>query len=139
MDNNGFNNDYNSQNEQNGGDNLQYAYQSYMEVRSKSRGFAVASLVLGILSIVCCCLTYAGLAMAVLAIIFAAVSRKKMGYFDPLALAGLILGIIGAVFGVSVIVTDILSRAGAFDAYLEEYFKQFEDLYGDPNDTTSGF
>ncbi len=119
-------NNYNEQPEMNG----QPAYQAYMEVKSKSRGFAVASLVLGILSVVCCCFLYVTLAMAILSIIFAIVSRRKMGYFDPLALAGLILGIIGAVFGVANIAFEVMVRMGMFDELLQEYEKMFEDIYG---------
>ncbi len=91
--------------------------QAYMEVKSNKRGFAVASLVLGILSIVCCCLSYAGFVMALLAVIFAAVSKTKMGYFDPLAIAGLVLGIIGLVFGAAIIICDMLARFGFFSEF----------------------
>ncbi len=101
----------------------------YMEVKSNKRGFAVASLILGIVSVVCCCISYAGLAMAILAIIFAVVSKRKMGYFDPLAVAGLILGIVGTVFGATVVLVDVLSRFGYFgdlEDLFEEAMKQYE-------------
>lgn len=124
MNDNGYNNDYNQQQNEAGS----YAFQNVIDAKSSNRGFAIASLVLGILSIVCCCLTYVGLAMAIMAVVFAIVSRGKMGYFDPLALTGLILGIIGVVFGISTVVTEILINTGMFDSYLEEFYKEFESL-----------
>lgn len=93
-----------------------------MEIKSRSRGFAIASLVLGILSLVCCCISYAGLVMATLAIIFAIVSRKKMGYFDSLAIAGLIVGIIGVIFGAFSILVDVIMSS-------EEFWIEFEKMY----------
>ena len=99
-----------------------YAYQTVMEIKSRSRGFAIASLVLGILSLVCCCLPYGGLVMAILAVVFAIVSRKKMGYFDSLAIAGLIVGIIGVIFGAFSIFLDILMST-------EEFWIEFEKMY----------
>lgn len=99
-----------------------YAYQTVMEIKSRSRGFAIASLVLGILSLVCCCISYAGLVMATLAIIFAIVSRKKMGYFDSLAIAGLIVGIIGVIFGAFSILVDVIMSS-------EEFWIEFEKMY----------
>ena len=136
MNNNDYNYDYDGQNEAQG---TPYAFQNVIEAKSSSRAFAVASLVLGILSIVCCCFTYVGLAMAIMAVVFASVSRRKMGYFDPLALTGLILGIIGVVFGISTVVTEVLINTGMFDAQLEEYFKEFENWPIDPDDTTGSF
>ncbi len=119
------NNQNNFSNEQNnvGGDTPLFT-QAYIEVKSNKRGFAVASLVLGILSIVCCCLSYAGFVMALLAVIFAVVSKTKMGYFDPLAVAGLVLGIIGLVFGAAIIICDLLARFGVFSEF-EEMFNEF--------------
>ena len=59
------------------------------------KGFAVASLVLGIFGLVCCCLGPVGLIMAILSIVFAIVDRVKAKSFRGLAIAGLIFGIIG--------------------------------------------
>ena len=108
------NNEFNTQEQEN-------VYQNVMEAKSANRGFAIASLVLGIASIVCCCLSYVGPILAVVAIVFAIVSKSKMGYFDSLAVAGLVMGIIGVVLGIVSIVFG-----AAFAAYLEEYMAQLE-------------
>ena len=72
--------------------------------KPKTLGWSVASMVLGILSLVCCCLPFGGLAFSVAAVVLSVVARKTLGYFDGMAIAGLILGIFGLVMGVTVIV-----------------------------------
>lgn len=99
----------------------EFVFQNVMDVKSRNRGLAIASMVLGIFSIVCCCLSYVGLAAAVLAIVFAVISRVRMGYFDGLAVAGLVTGIIGAVFGIAIIIVDLFF-VEIFEAYLAEYY-----------------
>ena len=102
-----------------------YSYRAVMDVKSRNRGFAVASMILGIISIVCCCSYYVGLTAAVLSIVFAVVSRVRMGYFDGFAVAGLITGIIGVVFGVALLVVDLV-----FIEALEEYIRtNYPDIY----------
>lgn len=75
------------------------------EEKKTKNGYAIASLVLGIVSILsccCCCANVFGLlAMgitAILAIVFAFVSKKNAGgKMDPKAIAGLVLGIASVV------------------------------------------
>ena len=97
------------------------------QMNNQNRGFSVASLVLGIISIVCCCLTYLALGMAVLAIIFAIVSKMKNDRFDGMAIAGLVCGIIGfslTMFDiiVSIAFADYLAQAEA------ELLRELEEL-----------
>lgn len=70
------------------------------------RGLAVASLVLGILSAagLCCCCTPLCVALGVVAIVLAIIYSKKAGKLDGMALAGLILGIIGVVIALIVLI-----------------------------------
>ena len=70
-------------------------------VKEKS-GMPVASLVLGIISIVTNLFWYMFIPTGILAIIFGAKSAKKMG--SKLGKAGLIMGIIGISLGVFVYV-----------------------------------
>ena len=75
------------------------------EEKKNKNGYAIASLVLGIVSVVtccCCCVETLGLIMtgvsALLAIVFAFLSKKNNdGKMDVKAVAGLILGIVGIV------------------------------------------
>ena len=88
--------------------NFQSNPQSGFEPAQKKpqNGYAIASLVLGIVSVLCCCcccfvdilgLILMGVA-AILAIVFAFLSKKNTnGKMDGKAIAGLILGIVAIV------------------------------------------
>lgn len=65
---------------------------------NKAGGLAIASLVLGILSLLCCCIGI-GVLFGLLAIIFAIISLvKKKG--TGFCVAGIITGAIGLIFGI---------------------------------------
>ena len=80
---------------------------------ARSRGWSVISLFSGILAVLLCSVYYLGLIFAVVSITCAIVSRKKLGYFDGLSLAGLLVGIVGSVFGVFALIVDV---TGVLDA-----------------------
>ena len=94
--------------------------------------WAVASLVLGILSLVfiCClsCLLYVAPVAAILAIVFAIVAKVKNGGKMPgKAIAGLVLGIIALViflvliiFVISLFSNDMAGFREIYDTYLKE-------------------
>lgn len=104
--------------------------------RRKTYGWSVASMVCGILSVICCCLGYAGLVLGVLAIVFAVISRKNLGYFDGMAIAGLVLGIIGLVLGVALIVASYAIDPAIYEEYLEEFWAEYEKNF--PQEGSSG-
>lgn len=69
---------------------------------------SVLSLLFAILSVVFFSFFYVGgIICAVLAIILAVVSSKKLGFFDRMALFGLIFGLFGLVFGIFSMIVDI--------------------------------
>ena len=88
--------------------NNEFNFQSNLEPAQKKpqNGYAIASLVLGIVSVLCCCcccfvdilgLILMGVA-AILAIVFAFLSKKNTnGKMDGKAIAGLVLGIVAIV------------------------------------------
>lgn len=117
---------YTGGSEESAGGEKGYAYKTVMDGVPRSRGWSVASLVLGILSVLCCCITYGGLIMGVLAIVFAVISRRNLGYFDGMAIAGLVVGIIGTVFGISIVISDLYLTANP--DLLESYYKYLEEL-----------
>lgn len=96
----------------------EYVYKSVMEGKAKSRSWSAASLLISCASILCCCTPWCSVVFGVLAIVFAVISRSKIGYFDGLSIAGLIIGIFGVVFGV----------AGFVLAYLIEYTDMFDEF-----------
>ena len=71
-------------------------------VQDENKGFSIASMVLGIISIVLFCIWYLSIPCAILAIIFGIVGMKKGA--KGMAIAGLVLGIIAvAIVGIFVI------------------------------------
>ena len=87
------------------------------------RGMAIASLILGIASIVLCCLWYLSIICAVVGIVLGIMSLKSSGH--GMALAGIICGSVGLVL---CIVMLILGAIGLSNYYLNEY------RYGNPFD-----
>lgn len=120
------------------------------EEKKSKNGYAIASLVLGILSVVncCCCCNSSVIGLflmgvcAILAIIFAFVSKKNSnGKMDGRAIAGLILGMIAIVI-LLLFATAIVGTYALIDslpqeemlAYLDENFKPFapdEETYNE--------
>ena len=104
--------------------------------RRKTYGWSVASLVCGIISVLCCSLGYGAIVFGVLAIIFSSISRKNLGYFDTMAVAGLVLGIMGFILGIAIIAAVYLvdeEFLEEYRQYLEEYIKEMEGTKGSSN------
>lgn len=108
------------------------------EISEPKKGFAIASLVLGIFGILCCCFWPVGGTCAILALVFAIINRKQNGTFSGLSIAGLVLAIIGLVFFGYILIDEIMlmldpNRAEADAAFWEEYFKMLEELGQQPD------
>ena len=69
--------------------------------RSRSLIWSVVSFVLSVLSLALCPFYYVSLVFAVASIVASLISRKNLGFFERYAIIGLILGIMGIVFGIS--------------------------------------
>ena len=112
-------------------DDAEYAYRTVMRNgRRKTMGWSMAALIAGVLAIMCCFLGYTGIVFGAVAVTLSIVSRKKLGYFDGMSIAGLILGIFGFVFGVAILVmTFTLPEEVKNELYkeLENALKATED------------
>ena len=69
----------------------------------ESKGLSIASMVLGIVSLVLFCFWYVSIPCAILAIIFGVIGKKKGG--RGMAIAGLVLGIIAIAVVVLLLIT----------------------------------
>ncbi len=86
----------------------------------KNDGFSIASLILGIVGILCGCCG-CGFLFNVLAIIFGCVSKKNFeGKKSTLAIVGLVLGVVGLV--ISIIMIIYFFATGAYTAYMDDYY-----------------
>lgn len=77
----------------------------------ENRGLAIASMVLGIVSLVtCCCSAYIGLVFAIIGLVLGILYKKKGGS-DGMATAGIVCSIISIVLAVIVIILSVLFGA----------------------------
>jgi len=85
-------------------------YKTVLDGVPRSRVWSVLSMVSGILSIVIAtlclflqvdALPFVSLGLGAAAILFSLLSRHNLGYFDGMAVAGIITGAMGLVFGAS--------------------------------------
>ena len=106
------------------------------EISEPKKGFGIASLVFGIFGLLCCCFWPVGGTCAILALVFAIVSRKQNGTFSGLSIAGLVLAIIGLVMFAYMLIDEIMyamdpNRAEEEAKLIEEWLKMLEEMgYG---------
>lgn len=101
--------------------------------KPKTAAYSIVSLVLGIVGCLCCCSAYLSLIMGVGAVVFAIVARRHLGYFDGMAIGGLVTGIIGFVFGIAgVLMTVFFFGNEDFWQMVEEALERAEE---DPEGT----
>ena len=126
-------NNFENNGQQNTSENFQnneqeYAFQTLTKNgKPKTKGWSVASMVIGIISVVCCCFGWSGIIMGAGAIILAIVSRRNLGYFDGMTIAGLILGIFGFVFGITIVIYTLTLPP----EFWEEYFNEIDNMLED--------
>lgn len=95
----------------------QKQYASYEQPSGK--GFAIASLVLGIVSVCTCC---GGLLPSVLGLIFGIISKSKQSENNGMAIAGIILSSIGIVISLIFIAMMIIGGAQGDNVNLRYYY-----------------
>ena len=71
---------------------------------NESKGMAIASMVLGILGLVCWCVPILNLILAVLALIFGIVVMHKKSAGKGMGIAGFVCGILGTLWGIYYII-----------------------------------
>lgn len=82
-----------------------------------SKILAIVSLVTGIISLICCCVTYFSGILAIVAIVCGIISISKSSLYKGMAIAGIICGSIGIVIFVLVLLLGVLAGlvGNAFD------------------------
>ena len=91
------------------------------------KGLGIAGMVLGIISLVCCCVWYISGICAVVGLILSIVSMvqgRKVGKTNGFALAGIICCSIGIVFAV-IMLLSVLANYDSFLTEMEMYTKEY--------------
>ena len=107
---------------------------AFPENASGGNGFAISSLVLGILSIVCCCLPsnpilmILYIALPVLALVFGIISVKK--HKNGLAIAGIVTGAVGLFFGLLFFIFGVTNTSNKILEWLEKIEESLESELG---------
>jgi hypothetical protein len=107
-----------------------------MPMQAKTSGFAITSLVLGIVAVpfICCC-TYLSIALGIAAAIFGFLAKNEIKSSnglkkgDGMALAGIILGFASAVISLVLIIYVLAFQketVGNLNQFLNEYMQEIE-------------
>ena len=118
-------------NQFNGGNSFNYTPQPNVNEPNPGHGLAIASLVLGIISIVSCCCVYLSVVAGVVGVVLAILSKNKSkdNKFEGLAMAGLVCSIIGVVISVGYIVyVIVLMQSPDFMEYYQQLMEQNANL-----------
>ena len=131
--NQGYQNYQKNQNYQNNGYNNmngggQGGYYSNEPATETPCGMAIAGMVLGILSIVCCCIWYVSGILAILALIFSIITIVKKKTGRGMAIAGIICGSIGLIMAIILLICFIgFSNTMTVEDY-KELIKRLEEM-----------
>ena len=82
----------------------------FVDEKPESKGMAIASLVLGILGVLCCCIPGLGFVLSLVGLILGIISVRKMEN-KGLAIAGLVVSAIGALIGIYMLVSFLIGAA----------------------------
>lgn len=82
----------------------EYVYKSVIKNKENRRTWSVISLALAVLSVLSLFVSWLSLAFGLLSVGAGVISRKNLGYFDKISLAGIIIGIFGCVFALAGII-----------------------------------
>ena len=93
-----------------------------MNEESRANGKAIASMIISIVSILCCCVWYVGLIVGVVALVLGILAyRDENPNQKDMAIAGIVVGATGVAVAVAVAVMDIyiLQQQSAIEAMIE--------------------
>lgn len=87
-----------------------YVYKKVIKNKQNRRTWSVASIILAVLSVVLVYFSHVSLCLGLASVGCAFMSRKNLGYFDKISLAGMIIAIFGVVFSIAgIIFTNLFS------------------------------
>lgn len=94
----------------------------------ENQGFAIASMVLGIISLVCCCLGWISAIMAILSIIFGVITLVKKKPGKGMAIAGIICSSFAIVIYIVLVVISLAIGSSLSHSDIQELERYLENL-----------
>lgn len=104
-------------------------YEHYVPEPEDGPGFAIAGMVCGILSILCCCVWYVGLVLAIVGLVLSIISLKQHKPGRGMAIAGVICSAIGLGIGLLMGISSIIMMLNP--EYQNQFMNNFYQQYGD--------
>lgn len=93
----------------------EYAYKNVITKNGNTRLFSVISVAFAALSVILSFVPWVGFIFGLVSVGFSLISRKQLGYFEGLAIVGLIVGIFGFVFSFAgIILGAVFANSGYF-------------------------
>lgn len=115
-----------SGNEFNGGN---FDYTPQQPQKDPGHGLAIASLVLGIISLLSCCCVYLSVVVGVVGVVLAIISKSKSntGKMETMAKVGLALSIVGVVLSIGYIIFGLVyMQTPAYQDMYQEIMNSYE-------------
>lgn len=103
-------------------------------VNKPSMGLAIASMICGILSILCCCFSYFGIVLAIAALVMGIISVAQHKGGKGMAVAGIVCGAIGLIFSVTITIFAQIGSNSFTEDRAYEFMEEFLDDYIDDLD-----
>ena len=91
------------------------------------KGMAIGSMVCGILSLVCCCFDYLSVILAIVALVLGIIVLVKKQGGKGMAIAGIVCGGIGFIFGISSIIIGLVMKDQIMDYLSSMGINDFDD------------
>ena len=125
------------QNYDNGG--ADFAYQSvYYKRRDPVNPTALIAMITGILSLAFSFFAWAAIALGLIAIVVALISKNSFGGFDKMSRIGFIFGIVGIVAGALILISLEIAGVDFWQTLLEIFKEAYGDMIPDGGGSTPG-
>lgn len=103
-------------------------YPTYVETNNGRKGMGIASMILGIVSVVLCCLWYITPITSVIGLILGIISLKREDAAKGMAITGIVLSSIGILIAAYIIFCIVIAYSNS-DLYNQIYYDLYSDLY----------
>lgn len=102
-------------------------YEHYVPEPEEGPGFAIAGMVCGILSILCCCVWYLGLVLSIVGLVLSIIALRQHKPGRGMAIAGIVCSAIGLGIGLIMGITSIIMmlRPDYQNQFMNNFYRQY--------------